>query len=151
MSLTMFFVPLSIAVIATATESLNSIIDKFSSNGICETLATNYTDCNLLVTTLEEHGIEVEKISENCVYAIFKEGKIVYERESEELPFELRLTDISDVEALVCNLQMIESEYRENVQSYSYNRVMNNLPENMSVDSEMVMEDNSIVITLNVD
>ena len=54
-------------------------------------------------------------------------------------------------EDVLCNVEMIEKEYQSNVQTYTYERVLNNLPENMSIDNETVLEDDSILITLTVD
>ena len=47
-------------------------------------------------------------------------------------------------------LNDIDVEYDANVQSYTYEHVIENLPDNMSVEDEQVLEDNSILLTIAV-
>lgn len=62
----------------------------------------------------------------------------------------MNVSNIKEADAILCNIRMIESEYNANVQSYEYTRIIENLPSNMSIESEEVLEDDSILITLNV-
>ncbi len=47
-------------------------------------------------------------------------------------------------------LEELNEEYGLNVQSYTYEHVKDNLEEGMSIESEEVLEDNTIVLTINV-
>lgn len=153
MSVSVIFAPLVISMILTAAESIEEMRNKVSSVSQDEdvaSIATRFNDAGLLKKTLEEHGINVMVESENRIVAEFSEGLICYERASANEPFMLTVSDIGDTQCLIDELTAIETEYGCNVQSYTYDRVMQNLPENMQVENEEVMEDDSIVITLSV-
>lgn len=75
---------------------------------------------------------------------------IVFRRLSADGPFVMDIGEVGDIQCLIDELDSIETEYNGNVQTYTYERVMNNLPEDMVVESEEVLEDNSIVLTLTV-
>ena len=67
------------------------------------------------------------------------------------MPFVMEISNISDVQCLIDEIDEIEHEYNGNVQQYTYERVVNNLPKGMAVSNEEVLEDDSILITLNVE
>ena len=62
----------------------------------------------------------------------------------------MTISQVSDVDRLVEDFKELEEEYDLNVQTFTYNRVVENLPENMLIESEQVMEDDSILLTINV-
>ena len=78
------------------------------------------------------------------------EGVLIYERNAENEPFVVTISQVSDVDRLVEDFKELEEEYDLNVQTFTYNRVVENLPENMLIESEQVMEDDSILLTINV-
>ena len=52
---------------------------------------------------------------------------------------------------LLDSVDELENEYGRNVQTFTYNKVMTSLYEHgMTVDQEEVLEDDSILLTLNV-
>ena len=66
-------------------------------------------------------------------------------------PFLLELKDISDMRELLNSVDELNNEYGRNVQTFTYNKVMEGLIEHgMTVDTEEILEDDSIVLTLNV-
>lgn len=161
MSVVFYFVPLAVAVVSTmavGADSVASLVlekklensDTNETNSI-KSIDTSYVDENMLLKTLTEHGIPAKLVTENEIVAELTGGTIVYTRSSSEDAFVMDINDIHDVDELLCSVRAIESEYKTNVQTFSYERVMNHLPENMSLDSEQVLEDDSILITLNVD
>ena len=153
MSMSLILVPIAIAIFVTASETADQISNErvLSNKRGIEGIQTKYVSAELLKQTLIEHGVSTEIISENCIIADFLEGRIEYYRMSLNDPFKMNISNIQDAEAVICNVRMIEAEYHSNVQTYSYNRLIKNLPDNMSIETEEILEDNSILITLSVD
>ena len=153
MSATAVLIPIAVAIFATTGGLANQIKEKryITQSGSIENIETKYVSADLLVKTLEEHGVSVRQNSENEIVAEFEEGVITYVRDNNTEAFRMNVSDIKSAEDVLCNVEMIEKEYQSNVQTYTYERVLNNLPENMSIDNETVLEDDSILITLTVD
>ena len=102
-------------------------------------------------TGKEEHGIPVEVTADGRIFTPLGDGRIVYSRPSADSPFVMEISEIGDIQCLIDELIALEEEYNGNVQSYTYDRVVNQLPEGMSIESEEVTDDNTIVLTLTVD
>jgi len=52
---------------------------------------------------------------------------------------------------LIFNVNCLKKEYKQNVQSYTYDRFVQGLSENnMTIENETVLEDDSILLTINV-
>ena len=152
MSLSAILIPLAVSILVTAADSKKTIRKKCSqSNTSQEPILSRFNDSSLLQKTLEEHGISVGKVSDNYLTASFLGGQIAYYRQSADEPFCIDLKEIDCLDDLLNELDQIDTEYDNNVQTYTYERVMKNLPEGMLVESEEVLDDNSIVITLTVD
>lgn len=153
MSLTMILVPMAVALCVTSAETVLAIKEKCEniSENTTEEIQTRFADSVLLQETLTEHGIEIIVHNDNFIEAEFQMGKIIYHREFEDENYKMRIADVSDVDGLVCNLELLESEYDSNVQSYTYNRVVSSIPDNMVIESEEVLEDDSILITITVE
>ena len=154
MSLTAIFVPIALSIIASSVESLSETKKKVSAapkNNGRATVKTRFNDAAILRRTLFEHGVNTRTISKNCIVSLFPTGQITYTRSSEGMPFVMEISNITDVQCLIDELDEIEKEYNGNVQQYTYDRVMNNLPKGMSVENEEVLDDDSILITLSIE
>lgn len=152
MSMSLILVPIAVAIFATSAEAVDAMQMKkgCSSEGTIEGIKTKYVSCELLKKTLFEHGVSVKNESENMMVADFPQGTLTYVRNNNQEPFKMNVSNIEDADAILCNIEMIEKEYNANVQSYEYTRIIENLPSNMNIESEEVLEDDSILITINV-
>lgn len=65
--------------------------------------------------------------------------------------FEMSIDLDTDVDGLICSIKSLEEDYARNVQSYTYDKVIAGLENNMSIEKEEVLEDDSILITINID
>ena len=54
-------------------------------------------------------------------------------------------------EAVLAAMEHKQNNEMEDIQVHTYNNVINNLPENMYVESEEVLDDETVLITLNVE
>ena len=154
MSLTAIFVPIALSIIASSVESLSETKKKVAAapqNNGRVTIKTRFNDAGMLRRTLLEHGVNTRTISQNSIVSLFSTGQITYSRPSVDMPFVMEISNITDVQCLINEIDEIEHEYNGNVQQYTYERVMNNLPKGMTVGNEEVLEDDSILITLNVE
>ena len=154
MSLTAIFIPVALSIIASAAGSLSETKKKVAAapkNNGRVTIKTRFNDAGMLRRTLLEHGVNTKIVSQNSIVSLFATGQITYSRPSAGMPFVMEISNITDVQCLIDEIDEIEHEYNGNVQQYTYERVMNNLPKGMTVDNEEVLEDDSILITLNVE
>ena len=117
-------------------------------SGLIETV---FIDGGLLKKTLEEHGACVKVLSDLEYQVEITGGVLRYIRKSESEPFFLALDKIPDPQALIDTLMEIEMEYGRNVQSYTYYHLKENLTDEMTVTSEEVLDDDSIMLTIRIE
>lgn len=111
---------------------------------------TQIMDTNTLIKTLEEHGAEnifqeEDNISCDCEDFHFEFYK------SQNTPYFMHVTfkNESGLNELIENLN---TEYRANAQEISYNKIKERLEQkNLSIDEEEIYDDNTIVLTVNLE
>ena len=121
---------------------------------LCEKeIETAIVDRETLIKTLLEHGATITGETDNCISC--KADKLAlrfYKKNtSEETPFSLTVSynEEDDVYETINN---IETEYAENAQEVSYNLIKNRLEEkHLTIEDEEVYEDNTIVLTVNLE
>ena len=111
---------------------------------------TAFSDAELLEYTIAAAGGTILFSDSSCVKASFREGVLTFVREEEGGLFEVSMEDVRSIEGLVCTIEEIEANYGNNLQSFIYDRLMDRIPENMTVENQQMMEDDSILITLRV-
>ena len=112
-------------------------------------IETIFNDSDLLAKTLNEHGVPVNIISENEIHVKSGGHELRYERANSSEAFVVTPVGWESKEKLLEDINCFENEYKRNVQSYSYNKLIQGLSRNnMRVESEKVLEDNTIVITI---
>ncbi len=116
---------------------------------------TAFMDKDLLIKTLDEHGVANIKEGE-----VWEKGKITgqvdnytltFERESENQPYYLKITCL-DSDNPEEKLNDLSSEYALNTQEETYLNILDKLKDNnMELESEEVLDDNTIVLTVNLE
>ena len=112
---------------------------------------TPFMDKEILRKTLEEHGVTNISEWENGMAGDVDNYKLTFEKPSPDKPYNLRISCLEhdNAEEKVGDLN---SEYAMNVQEDAYLHIMDKLKENnMQVEEEEVMDDNTIVLTVNID
>jgi len=113
---------------------------------------TPFADKELLIKTLEEHGCaditcdEIGSISCNV-----DNYSLSFYKNISDGPYKLRISalETDNTEEKVGDLH---SEYALNVQEDAYLQIINKLKENnMQIESEEVQDDNTIVLTINLE
>ncbi len=151
MSLTLTLIPVAIAVGMSLGSSSIAALTSIKGRGghDLEPVETRFADCDMLLKTLNEHGLSVKRLSENEYIIETEAGTLHYFRASSDTPFMLEAKGVKDLQGLLSSLDSLENEYGRNVQAFTYDRVMCSLEEHgMSVASEEVLEDDSILLTL---
>lgn len=116
-------------------------------------LDTIFVDYDLLIETLQAHMGCVEginAISENEVVVQTECGPLRYFRQNNTQAFKLELSEITDPDRLIAQLKSFEEEYGRNVQTYTYNHIKENLSGNMKIESEEVLDDDSLLLTIDI-
>ena len=153
MSVTLTLVPLAIAVGITLTATSSALLSqqKVTKAEELPVLETAFTDANLLHKTLTQHGLQVRSTHENELTVSSASGVLRYFRQDNTQPFMLQISHVSNMRELLDIVDELENEYGRNVQTFTYNKVMTSLHEHgMTVEQEEILEDDSIVLTLNV-
>ena len=158
MSVSIVLLPMAIALISTVGTgvTVSSLIRERLQNkkGLqqeIEPIPTQFTNITLLEKTLTEHGLKVEVVSENELVCATENWRLTYQRVSAGSAFSVTASGPLDFDELIAELECFDEEYKQNVQSYTYNKLISNLAaNNMTLHSETVLEDNSILLTINV-
>ena len=121
------------------------------SNFMDKTFETPFTDKNILLKTLEEHGfINIQEI-EGKITAKFQNYSVRFEKESEEKPYNLLIKHAIE-DDVYGKFNDLNEEYSMNVQEESYISIIEKLKNNnMELESEEVLDDNTIVLTVNLE
>ncbi|NFE20047.1 hypothetical protein [Clostridium botulinum] len=115
-----------------------------------EIFPTNFRDKNLLLKTLKEFGACPKEISNEDIQCNTKECQLIFHKE-EDGSYNVEIEDTSSLKNVFHHLSIIDDEYKHNVQEYTYKKVVEKLNEtDMYIDNEEVLEDNSILLTVNI-
>ena len=116
-----------------------------------KTFETPFMDKSILMKTLEEHGVKNIAEWENGLSGEVDNYKLIFEKDSEGKPYnvKIRCLEQDNAEEKIGDLS---SEYAMNVQEDAYLHIIDKLKENnMQIEEEEVMDDNTIVLTVNID
>ena len=117
-----------------------------------KSLETPFVDKNLLLKTLKEHGVRALSESDYGQITCYTGSyELKFERNVENKPYYLTIKclDTDDAENKFAELG---NEYSINVQEESYNNIVAKLKENnMQIENEEVCDDNTIVLTVNLE
>ena len=115
-------------------------------------IETVFMDKNLLIKTLTEHGINnVQEFLSGEIVGSIDGYKFCFMKPSEDKPYSLKIS-AKQSENVNEKVEDLNSEYALNVQEDTYLSVVENLKNNnMEIESEEVMDDNTIVLTVNLE
>lgn len=112
---------------------------------------TPFTDKDLLVKTLEEHGVTDISASENFVSGKVEGYVLSFNKYEGKESYTLRISSNNESK-IIEKVEDLTSEYTLNVQEDAYLHIIEKLKENnMQIEEEVVEDDNTIVLTINLD
>ena len=148
MSISMVLLPVAIIMAITTKEPIE--VQKEAAAEFAP-MQTIFSDSMLLEQTLREHGLAVTALSEHQLICQAGDVRLQYARRTAEEPFWLTVSGVQNMDSFLAELECFEREYRQNVQSYTYSRLKDNLSKrNMKVAEETLLEDNSILLTIDI-
>lgn len=114
------------------------------------TYNTNYTDKGVLINTLYEHGAtEIAENGDEVTCKLFNMEMKYYRQESGA--YSLDITQITNESQCQDVINDLNEEYGLNIQEVTYNKIKERLQqENLQLESETVLDDNSIVLTIEI-
>lgn len=115
------------------------------------TYNTNYTDKGVLINTLTEHGAKnLSEDGDNINCELFG-MQMKYTKNQDNNSYSLVIEHVIDKSECEDVLTEINEEYGLNIQEMTYKKILDRIDsENMRLESEEVLEDNSIVLTIEV-
>ena len=145
------------AVLAAAAEvnlrhlkHLRALYEK-SQQDILPPIETIFNDLTLLEKTLIEHGLSVSVLSEHQLICQVGGVQLDYSRQTGGEPFKMTVSGLQNIDDFLNELECFEREYKQNVQSYTYNRLIDNLNRStMKISEETLLEDNSIMLVIDI-
>lgn len=113
------------------------------------TFPTNFRDGELLFRTLKEFGINPVREGSNIKCRV--ENSLLTFKHSQHSPFHVEIQNAPDLRKVYQYLSDVDDDYKRCLQSMVYEKLKERVVEkNMTVESEEVLEDNSIVLTINI-
>ena len=105
----------------------------------------------MLLNTLIEHGAEEIAEDGDTVSCKLYDMEMVYKKLDGSNGYTLEITRVTDKNECENVINDLNEEYGMNIQEMTYNKIKERLAqENLRLESEAVMEDNSIVLTIEV-
>lgn len=119
-------------------------------NVAIETFPTNFRDGQILFSTLKQFGVnpiyQGSKIS--CKV---EESILIFSQTQADAPFQVQIKNAPSSSKIYEYLSNVDEDYKRCVQSMVYEKVKARVADkNMEVEHEEILEDNSIVLTINV-
>lgn len=111
---------------------------------------TNFNDEDLLMKTLMDYGANPVKDVNGDIIMNLAGNEFKFHKIREE-PYQVEVKSTGNSKQIYNHLSLIDGDYKGNVQAYTYENLKKNLEDrNLNIESEEVLEDNSIVITVNI-
>lgn len=138
------------------TKNIDNIctdIHEITVNNIIEKeFETPFMDKEILLKTMEEHGItNIKESFDGKITGNLDTFSFLFEKPSENFPYRMKITCNQNDNAKE-KAEDINSEYALNVQEAAYLSIIEKLKDqNMQIEDETVQEDNTIVLTINLE
>lgn len=130
--------------------NIENLAQKDEGNFQEESFPTNFVDEKLLAKTLRDYGINTQVAGNGTIQCNVENNTLIFYKEN-STNYEVKIRGNSQIRGIYEQLNAIDEEYKKNVQSYTYNKVVEKLKQtNMNIESEEVMEDDSLVLTINI-
>lgn len=110
---------------------------------------TNFRDGELLFKTLKEFGINPVRKGSTIVCKV--ENSTLTFQGSDGSPYYVEIKNAPDMKKMYEYLSEVDEDYKRCLQSIVYEKLKKRVAEKkMAVESEKVLEDNSIILTINI-
>lgn len=108
-------------------------------------------DKQALLKTLEEHGATNFQTEENAISCNCEAFHLTFTKTEKDKPYTMVVT-YNEEYGLNDLVENLSSEYASNAQEISYNKIKERLEkQNLEIEEEEVFDDNTIVLTVNLE
>lgn len=115
-----------------------------------QSFPTNFRDEQVLMKTLREYGLRPDAIPDGGIVCGAGASTLRF-HPAEEGSYSVEIENTPNLQQMFQLLSNLDEDYKRGVQASTYEKLMSRIEEkSLVVESEEVLEDNSIVITLNV-
>ena len=115
-----------------------------------KTFPTNFRDPELLVKTLADYGLTPVLSQDGTIECQANGSQLIF-RQEQDRPFSVEVRNAPDVRQVYQHLSEINDGYCQNVQTRTYQNLKSRIAQRgLVIEQEEVLDDNSIVITLNI-
>jgi hypothetical protein len=115
-----------------------------------KTFPTNFRDSELLMKALGDYGLTPVQAGDGAIACQAGNCQLTF-RKAENQPFSVEVRNSPDVRQIFQHLNEINDGYCHSVQSRTYQNLTSRIAERgLVIEREEVLDDNSIVITLNI-
>ncbi|WP_043931128.1 hypothetical protein [Bacillus sp. EB01] len=112
---------------------------------------TNFMDGDLLTKTLKDFGVNPYRKDNGEIVCTIQGTPMTFRQTGAGTPFTVELKNPPDMHEVFMYMSDIDEEYKRCLQSAVYEKLKQRAAaKNLSIESEEVLDDNSIVITLNI-
>lgn len=114
------------------------------------TFPTNFRDGELLVKTLLDYGINPVRQSSGEITCAFGSSKLRFYPVA-DAPFNVEIMNAPDMKPIFHSLSALDEDYKRQIQRTTIRNLKQKIQEKeFAIDTEEVLEDNSVVITLSL-
>lgn len=115
-----------------------------------QSFPTNFADGDLLETTLRDYGFSPTRGVDGVMTCNYRGTHMRFEP-VEAGPYHVKIAGAHNIQDMYLLLSNLDGDYKRLVQTNTYERLLSKAEKkNLTVESEEVLEDNSIVLTLAV-
>lgn len=124
----------------------------YSGNKQAETFPTNFRDGELLFRTLKEFGVNPFRYPDGRIICKVDGTELTFSQSEPGVPFSVSMDQTPGLEEVFRYLSDLDEDYKKGVQAMVYDHLKQRITDhNLSVEQEEVLDDHSIVITLNIE
>lgn len=117
---------------------------------VTKTYPTNFRSEPILLQTLRDSGLKPARSEQGEITCTVGNYRVRF-LPGRDGPYVVEVSDVRDAEAVFQHLALLDEDYKRCAQSATYESLMKKVQEKgFLVESEEVLDDNSIVITLNI-
>jgi hypothetical protein len=111
------------------------------------TFPTDFRDSEILMQTLADHGLKPVQ-QDNSIRTQIGSARLLFRQEAGS-GFNVEIVDAPDMQGIFNQLLLMDEDYKRYVQTFTYEKVKKHaVDKGLSIESEEVLDDNSILLTL---
>lgn len=112
---------------------------------------TDFRDSDLLLQTLHSYGLQTHiSANKDTIECRVEQTRLVFTRHA-DAPFDVAIINAPNIREIYHQLSDWDDEYKRALQTSTYEKLKTRIAEQqMTIESEQLMEDDSIVITVNI-